>query len=199
MTSDQSVLAGEIAVAINHTRPAKAMGSDDIAPIKLEHLAPKAHAYIAQTFTMSFNTGAISNLWKTSRITPLSKTEKSQLFQKLSSILTAVTVSLTFGVSPPSANKEFNKLADRQQRFRKLRFTTSVIYERLRIRKGLNSKKPAQRTVVIILDICAAFGTVNNNKLLSRIQKEVPPAIKRRLYTYLCVRQSYIEFTSSKS
>ena len=66
----------EVERVLQSTKPSKALGPDELSPLMLKHLGPKAHSYIAGMFQTSLNTGVIPSIWKTARIIPLLKPGK---------------------------------------------------------------------------------------------------------------------------
>ena len=66
----------EVDRVLQSTKPSKALGPDELSPLMLKHLGPKAHSYIAGMFQTSFNTGVIPSIWKTAPIIPLLKPAK---------------------------------------------------------------------------------------------------------------------------
>ena len=92
-------------------------------------------------------------------------------------------------------------MADHQHRFRKGRSTTTALYEiDCHITRGLNKRKPVDRTVLVALDLRPGFDKVNINKLLNIIlASKIPKYTKRWLCSYLQGRQTYVEFRNANS
>ena len=68
------------------------------------------------------------------------------------------------------------------------------------IRAGLNKKTPVDRTIMVALDLRAAFDTVSIDKLLCKVNElEIDPVVKRWLKSYLHGRQAIVEFRNSQS
>ena len=64
----------------------------------------------------------------------------------------------------------------------------------------LNIKRPPLRTVVVALDMRAAFDTVNINTLLGTVlETNMPNPVKRWLCAYLRGRQTFTEFRGEQS
>ena len=153
-------------------------------------------------FQTSLNTGVIPSIWKTARIIPLLKPGKPDDTGKsyrpvslLSPLVKALETLLLHTLT------EHLPMADHQHGFRKGRSTTTALYEiDCRITKGLNKRKPVDRTVLVALDLRVAFDTVNINKLLNIIPaSKIPKYTKRWLCSYLRGRQTYVEFRNAKS
>ena len=65
---------------------------------------------------------------------------------------------------------------------------------------GFNQRKPPDRTVCVAVDLSAAFDTVCDNKLLSKINRSpLPPATSRWLSSYLRGRQDKTCYRGVKS
>ena len=191
----------EVERVLQSTKPSKALGPDELSPLMLKHLGPKAHSYIAGMFQTSLNTGVIPSIWKTAGIIPLLKPGKpddtrksyrpvSLLYPLVKALETLLLPTLT----------EHLPMADHQHGFRKGRSTTAALYEiDCHITRGLNKCKPLDRTVLVALDLRAAFDTVNINKLLNIIlASKIPKYTKRGLRSYLRGRQTYVEFRKAK-
>ena len=168
----------------------------------LKHLGPKAHSYIAGMFQTSLNTGVIPSIWKTARIIPLLKPGKPDDTGKsyrpvllLSPLVKALETLLL-----PTLTEHL-PMVDHQHGFQKGRSTTTALYEiEFHITRGLNKRKPVDRTVLVALDLRAAFDTVNINKLLNIIlASKIPKYTKRWLCSYLRGGQTYVEFRNAKS
>ena len=68
------------------------------------------------------------------------------------------------------------------------------------IATGFNQRKPPHRTVCVVVDLTAAFNTVNHNILLSKIVRStLPEATCRWLSNYLRGRQSVTSCRGVKS
>ena len=64
-------------LAIGSTKNSKAFGSDNIAPVMLNHLEPTSIAYITRVKNLSVSTLSKPSLWKIGRIIPILKPNKS--------------------------------------------------------------------------------------------------------------------------
>ena len=192
----------EVDRVLQSTKPSYALGPDELSPLMLKHLGPKANSYIAGMFQTSLNTGVISSIWKTAHIIPLLKPGKpddtGKSYRPVSLLFPLVKVLETLLL--PTLTEHL-PIADHQHGFRKGRFTTTVLHEiDCHITRGLNKRKPFERTVLVALDLRAAFDTVNINKLLNIIfASKIPKYTKRWLCSYLRGRQTYVEFRNAKS
>ena len=63
------------------------------------------------------------------------------------------------------------------------------------VQKGLNQKKPCNRTLLVALDLTAAYNTVDHNLLLRDIlEAPLPNNTERGVASYLQGRFSYVEY-----
>ena len=192
----------EVERVLQSTKPSKALGPDELSPLMLKHLGPKAHSYFAGMFQASLNTGAIPSIWKKARIIPLLKPGKPDDTGKSYrpvSLLSPQAKALETLLLPTLT--EHLTMADHQHGFRKGWSTTTALYEiACHIRRGLSKRKPVDRTVLVALDLRAAFDTPNVNKLLNIIlASKIPKYTKRWLCSYLRGHQTYVEFRNAKS
>ena len=192
----------EVERVLQSTKPSKALGPDELSPLMLKHLGPKAHSYIAGMFQTSLNTGVIPSIWKTARIIPLLEPGKpvdtGKSYRPVS-LLSPLVKALETLLLPTLT--EHLPMADHQHGFRKGRSTMTALYEiDCHLTRGLNKCKPVDRTVLVALDLRAAFDTVNINKLLNIIlASKIPKYTKRWLCSCLRGRQTYVEFRNAKS
>ena len=192
----------EVETVLQSTKPSKALSPDELSPLMLKHLGPKAHSYIAGMFQTSLNTGVIPSIWKTARIIPLLKTGKPDDTGKSYrpvSLLSPLVKALETLLLPTLT--EHLPMADHQHGFRKGRSTTTALYEiDCHITRGLNKRRPVDRTILVALDFRAAFDTVTINKLLNIIlASKIPKYTKRWHCSYLRGSQTYVEFRNAKS
>ena len=190
----------EVERVLQSTKPSKALGPDELSPLK--HLGPKAHSYIAGMFQTSLNTGVIPRIWKTARIIQLLKPGKpddtGKSYHPVSLLSPLVKALETFLF--PTLTEQL-PMADHQHGFRKGRSTTTALYKTdCRLTRVLDKRKLVDRTVLVALDLRAAFDTVNINKLLNiKLAAKIPKYTNRWLCSYLRGRQTYVEFRNAKS
>ena len=192
----------EIKQALKTTRASKALGPDQLSPIMLKHLGPEAMGYMAFLFNLSVRRSIIPNIWKTGKIIPLLKPGKPADLAKSYrpvSLLSPMIKTLEKTILP-HLDKHL-LMAYHQHGFRSGRSTTTALMELDKhITDGLNSKRPPLRTVVVALDMRAAFDTVNINTLLGTVlETNMPNPVKRWLCAYLRGRQTFTEFRGEQS
>ena len=88
-----------------------------------------------------------------------------------------------------------------QHGFRAKHSTISALDEfNQQISQGFNKRKPANRTVLLMIDLSKAFDMVSNEKLLRDLNRStLPESIKRWFNSYLHGRQSRVRFRNTTS
>ena len=166
-----------------------------------KHLGPRAIEYITVLFNLLVTTCQIPAIWKSSFIIPIPKSGKDTAqrtsYRPISLLCPAVKV-LEYLL--PTINKYLLHAQD-QHGFRREHSTTSALLQLTTyIAVGFNQRKPPDRTVCVAVDLSAAFDTVSQNNLLSKINRSrLPPATARWLPCYLRGRQAKTCFRGVKS
>ena len=188
--------------AIKKCKNSKALGPDEISPIMLKHLGPNGINFLTNLFNNSISQAIIPPLWKVGRIIPLLKPKKpadeGTSYRPISLLSPPAKILESILHSQIEASVD---LADHQHGFRKGRSTTTALQEITdHIKTGLNMKKPANRTVLVAVDLSKAFDTVNHETLLREISElNLNANIKRWIFSYIRGRQTYVEFRGAKS
>ena len=93
------------------------------------------------------------------------------------------------------------KLQPHQHGFRSKHSTVTALNHIVNdISNGFNHKKPAQRTILVALDLTAAFDTVNHDTLIQQIlDTTIPDSVKRWTINYLQGRQTTVHFRNTSS
>ena len=195
-------MLGMTAEAIKTTKKSKALGPDKLAPIHLHHLGPKGVAYLAHTISWCYNTSIIPHKWKVGKIIPLLKPGKDAELSK--SYRPIALLSPVAKLAEKLLLLDFEQsvqLEDHQHGFRKERSTiTALNCISDTIKRGLNKSKPCHRSLVVALDLTAAFDTVDHTTLLNDIyQSELPNYVKRWMLSYLQGRFTYTDFRGRTS
>lgn len=201
--TDENIFTIEdVTRAIQNSKTSKALGPDGIAPIMLKHLGPIATNYITELVNTSMRTMQIPNIWKVGRIIPLPKPGKpanqGKSYRPIS--LLSPIAKLMEKLMLPTLNENLVS-SQHQHGFRKGRSTVTAL-QRIQdqIQRGLNQRKPNQRTIMVAIDLSKAFDTVSHGKLLEYLnQSSLPPHYKRWLANYMQGRQTYVEFRGAKS
>ena len=146
--------------------------------------------------------GGHPTIWKTGRIIPLLKPQKSSdqgpSYRPIS--LLSPPAKILESILLPNISNAIN-FAPHQHGFRKGYSTTTALQTLTdHITYGLNKNKPVDRTVVVAIDLSKAFDTVNHELLLKDILGlNLNNNIKRFLSAYLRGRQTYVEFRNKRS
>ena len=141
----------QTAKAIKASKASKAIGPDGISPLELKKLGPNAIKFLTHTIRQSVNKAIIPKTWKTGRIIPLLMPKKpadsSKAYRPISLLSPAAKILEKIILPDLSAAVT---LKDHQHGFRRARSTVSALQETTSfIERGLNSKKPAKRTVLV--------------------------------------------------
>ena len=188
--------------AIKQSKSSKALGPDGISNIHLKHLGPAGIAYLTEIFNLSVTQCQIPQIWKSSVIIPLLKPGKpageSGSYRPVS--LLCPSIKILERLILPSLN-EYLPIPEYQHGFRKLHSTVSALIDLNQdISSGFNQKKPADRTVLLQIDMSKAFDMVSHQKLIKGLNNSnLPPHLKRWFSCYLHGRQSKVSFRNTKS
>ena len=195
-TSDQ--VAGVAARA----KSSSAIGPTGVCMLHLKHLGPIALKYLAKLFTLSLAQCRIPSAWKGALIIPLIKPNKpadDPASYRPISLLCPMGKLLEKLLLPHLA--QAMQLHPSQHGFRKLHSTATALSTIAElVKKGLNAKKPACRTVMVALDLKAAFDTVDRSQLKQQINSlHLHGDVKRWLGNYLSGRWCRTDFRGSIS
>ena len=188
--------------AIRQSKNSKALGPDEISPIMLKHLGDHGAAYLTKLFNATVNSAIIPANWKTGKIIPLLKPNKSidesKSYRPISLLSPAAKI-LEKLILPDLAAAV--NLQDHQHGFRPKRSTVSALLEvQSHISEGMNKRKPCDRTILVALDLSRAFDTVDHEQLLADIlHLELSDTLKKFLSCYLRGRQQYVIFRGCRS
>ena len=141
-------------------------------------------------------------MWKNSIIIPLLKPGKdpaeSKSYRPVSLLCPAAKI-LERLILPELT--EHLPIPNFQHGFRKNHSTVSALNDLNQdITRGFNQKKPADRTVLLQIDLSKAFDMVSHDKLLNDLNKStLPPFVKRWLSCYLRGIKSQANFSKSRN
>jgi len=180
---------------IKHLNINKASGSDGIGNAHLKHLPENAIDILTATINESWRQGKFPSTWKHAVICPIQKrypaTEPSayrpiSLLNTMGKVMESlVTKRLTYFI-------EANKLLPKEQfGFRQKTSTTHALFNLTNnIHKHIHSDEKAG-TTAILLDITAAYDSVNRSHLCKRLEEmKVPSRITNWLRNFLINRKS---------
>ena len=192
----------QVAEATKATRSSMALGPDQLAPVYLKHLGPLGIRFLTETINLSLSTYKIPERWKVGRVMPLLKPNKpadvAKSYRPIA-LLSPVAKIIERLLLPTLV--EHSHLAEHQHGFRKGRSTTTALnLITHKIAMGFNRPKPPDRTVLVALDLTAAFDTVDHTVLLEDLYAtEIPPAVKKWLCAYLRGRSTVVEYKGKRS
>ena len=192
----------EVEEAIRAAKSSTAAGPDGITVIHLKHLGSQALCYLTKVFSISISTCTLPSIWKQSTIIPLLKPGKpvndSKLYRPIS-LLCAASKNLEKCLLPTI--QKHLKCKQHQHGFRRNHSTTSALNEiSAAITDGFNNKPPAERTLLVALDLSKAFDLVSHNILLAEINRSsLSGYVTRWLACYLHGRQARTMFRDSLS
>ena len=201
-TNKVKITISQVQKAIKKSKNSKALGPDEISPIMLKHLGPHGLKHLTNLFNYVVNTATIPALWKVARIIPLLKpgkpADKGSSFRPIS--LLSPLAKILEAVLLPTISDSID-LATHQHGFRKSRSTTTALQNIAnKVTKGLNQKKPVDRTVAVAIDLSKAFDTVSHEILITEILSlDLNDYVKRFLASYLRGRKTYVEFRGHRS
>lgn len=192
----------EVAAAIDSFSNSKAAGPDGLNILHLKHLGPRGLDFLTGLLNLSLATASIPRLWRKSVIIPLPKVQKpiseGSSYRPISLLCPAVKV-LERLLLP--ILKECLQPAAHQHGFTAMHSTTSALLPlTTAVANGFNHPKPAERTVVAVLDLSKAFDSVCHARLISKISRSSLPAFAVRwVSSYLSGRSSVVSFRGHTS
>ena len=157
--------------AIRKTKNTSATSPDGISYLHLKHLCPHGIKALADIFNLSLTTNSIPNIWKLAKIIPILKPNKSP-----TEPASYRPISLLCNPSKMLERLVLNnitphiKLSPSQYGFRSQHSTSTLLTNLTQtILEGLNSQKPAYRSLLAAVDINKAFDTVPRHLLIKKI------------------------------
>ena len=187
------VTTDQVIKAIKKAKNSKATGPDGISMIHMKHLGPKAIQLLTDTFNLSLKKSQIPAIWKSSIIIPLLKPGKpaneSSSYRPISLLCPAIKI-LEKCILP--VLQEHLRTATHQHGFKPRHSTVTALNElSTAIADGFNQRQPADRTVLVALDLSKAFDTVCHTTLLKILHEStLPGSMVRWLAAYLRGRQA---------
>ena len=179
---------------IDKTPSTSSTGPDGISYRHLKHLGPVAIRALTSIFNHSITHNSIPTLWKKAKIVPILKPHKtptepasyrpiSLLFNPVKILERLVLTNITPHIP----------LSPTQHGFRTLHSTTTLLTSLTQTTlEGLNTPKPAHRTLLATIDISKAFDTVPRTLLTQKIfNTNIHINYKKWLANYLTGRQGY--------
>ena len=192
----------QVQKAIRTANNSPAVGPDHLTMFHLKHFGPHALKYFTRILNRSISLCRIPSTWKQSTTIPLPKPGKDPSlgpsYRPVSLISPMVKVMERLLL--PTL-QETLPLAPHQHGFRSNHSTTTALATLVKdISDGLNQKKPNNRTVMVAIDLKAAFDTVNHNILITKLENsQLNPAITKWISNYLQGRKARTTFRDATS
>ena len=179
---------------IEATSSTSSTGPDGISYRHLKQLGPVAIRALTSIFNHSVINNSIPNLWKTAKIIPILKPNKTPTepasYRPISLLCNPIKILerlILTNITPHIP------LSPSQHGFRALHSTTTLLTSLTQTTlEGLNTPKPALRTLLATIDISKAFDTVPRTLLINKIfDTDIHINIKKWLANYLTGRHGY--------
>ena len=179
---------------INNIKNSPATGPDSISNFHLKHLDPQGIQALTNISNYTYAHCLIPNIWKQGIITILKPNEdpttpSSYRPTTLLCTPSKITERLILNIIHPDA-----PLAPTQHRFQPLH-SANILLTNLtqHLLDGINSKRPAQRTLLTTVDISKAFDAIPWHRLTDKLYNtNMHNNTKRWLPNYLRGRQSHM-------
>ena len=191
-----------VSKTIRKCKSSKACGPDGLNALHLKNLGQHGVAWLTKVFNGSLAKSQIPAIWKKSIVIPLLKPGKPpqdwSSYRPVSLLCPAVKI-LEASILPILQYHLTPK--PHQHGFRPLHSTTTALLEiSSAVADGFNQKKPADRTVLVTLDLSKAFDMVCHRTLLEKLSRtSLPPSLTRWLSGYLTGRQARTLFRGETS
>ena len=176
---------------INRCSQTKAFGPDKLSIFHLKNLGPKAIEYL--TALLNDTSCRIPAICRSSIIIPIANLGKdSSLGTSYRTISLRCPAAKVMEALMLTTVNTHLLLAFHQHGLRPGHSTTSALLQLTSdVATFFNQRKPPHQTICVVVDLTAAFDTVNHNILLSKIARStVPEAICQWLSNYIRGRQS---------
>ena len=161
---------------------------DSISNFHLKHLGPQGIQAFTNISNYTYAHWLIPNIWKQGKIITILKPNKDPTtppsYRPIILLCTPskITERLILNIIHPDV-----PLAPTQHGFRPLHSTNTLITNLTQhVLDGINSKRPAQRTLLITVDISKAFDAIPSHRLTDKLYNtNMHNNIKRWLANYL--------------
>ena len=188
--------------AIKRAGNSNARGPDGVAYAHLKNLGPLAIGAFTDLFNRSIRLNVIPSKWKLASIIPILKPAKpptaASSYRPISLLCTPSKILERLVLEKISPHVP---LSPTQHGFRPLHSTSTLLTSLTQSTlEGLNSSKPAFRTLLAAVDISKAFDTVPRHILIDKIiDTALPPNYKKWLANFLSGRQANTSWNGKRS
>jgi len=188
--------------AIRATKNTPSTGPDGISNKHLKHLGPHAIRVFTDIFNYSLQHNSIPNTWKQAKIIPILKPNKPPTeptsYRPISLLCTPSKIleRLVLNNITPHI-----PLSPSQHGFRSEHSTSTLLTHLTQTTlEGLNTNKPASRTIIAAIDISKAFDTVPRHLLINKIlNTPIHDSFKKWLANYLSGRSGKTIYNGKSS
>ncbi len=160
--------------AIKNTINKDSTGPDNLNIRHLKHLGPIAIQYLTDTLNLALSTNCIPQIWKLAKIIPIPKPNKDPTLgtsYRPISLLSPIAKTMEKVLLPHITSKITP--VSHQHGFKTQHSTSTALHQLTNhIATGFNQKQPADRTIVVSLDLSKAFDTVNIHNLIQKLQQD---------------------------
>src|SRR6476619_1631168 len=143
--------------AIKDTKNNNSTGPDNVNIRHLKHLGPLAINYLTEIFNLSLNQNIIRQIWKLAKIIPIPKPNKDPglgtsyrpilLLSPIAKIMEKIILLYVTANIPNNPH---------QHGFKTHHSTSTALHQ---LTQGFNKPQPADRTIIVSLDLSKAFDT----------------------------------------
>ena len=185
--------------AIRLAKSPTTIGLDGMSTFRLKKLAQGTINYLTNIFNLSISTENIPEIWHKVIIIPILKPGKdnniSQNWRPIRLLCPAAKTLEKLLLPKILTHIPFHPA---QRGFRPKHSTCTALSTITAA--GFSRKKPAHRTVLIVLDLTAVFDNVDHQQLLDCVfNTYIPATIRRWLYNYMQNRQAKDHFWQKES
>ena len=197
LTGTPSVSPADTKEAIRLAKSTTAIGPDGLSTLHIKKLAQGAVNYLTNIFNLSISTGQIPEIWHKAIIIPILRpgydNNIGKNWRPISLLCPAAKTLEELLLPKILTHIPFHPA---QHGFRPKHSTCSALSTiTADIAAGFSRKKPVHRTVLVALDLTAAFDNVNHQQLLDCVfNTNIPAAIRRWLCNYLQNRRAKVHF-----
>jgi hypothetical protein len=196
------ITSPQVKQAIMDSTNNNSTGPDNINIKHLKHLGPKAIEFLTALYNNALNNNTIPHIWKLAKIVPIPKPQKDPgqgTSYRPISLLSPIAKTLEKVILPHITNNIDNN--EHQHGFKAQHSTVTALHNiNSVITEGFNQRKPAERTVMVSLDMSKAFDTVNIHTLIAKVQStNTPPTIIKFVANYLKGRKAYTTYKHATS
>ena len=188
--------------AIRLAKSSTAIGPDGMSTLHLKKLAQGAINYLTNIFNLLISSGQIPEIWHKAIIIPILKLGKDNNIGK-----NRRPISLQYPAAKTLEKLLLAKILKHvpfhpaQNGLQPKHLTcTALSTITADIAAGFSRKKPAHLTVLVALDLTAAFDNVDHQQLLDCFfNTNIPSTIRRWLYNYVQNRRSKVHLRQKES